>query len=109
MAIDWMSEAVVLKTQSMYSISTSLVKLLLKYTPRTVVFNNFSHWTIGCYCIEWLLSLKFEWSVLKRERVFRWPMVVCTAQLGSFEDANPTALQLYFYTKWSVLRQYHST
>jgi len=65
MAIDWMSPAVLLKTQ--------------------MIFNNFSHWAIGCYCLEWLLSLKFEWSVLTRRRPFRLPML------------------LYFYTKWSVL------
>jgi len=60
-----MSPAVLLKTQ--------------------MIFNNLSHWAIGCYCLEWLLSLKFEWSVLTGQRAFRYPML------------------LYFYTKWAVL------
>lgn len=48
MAIDWMSQAVVLKTQSMFSISTSLVKLLLKYTPYSDLqqFLTLDHWML---------------------------------------------------------------
>lgn len=97
MAIDWMSPAVLLKTQSTLSISTWFVKPLLKGRG-AVIFNNFSHWAIGCYCLEWLLSLKFEWSVLTRRRPFRWPMLVCTARLGVAMRAltpAPVALLLH--------------
>ena len=71
-----------------------------------VIFNNVSHWAIGCYCLEWLLSLKFEFSVLTRRRPFRWPMLVCSSPPSPcYRKLIPPPLQLYFYTKWSTLCQ----
>lgn len=97
MAIDWNSPAVLLKTQSTLLVPTWIVKPLLTDLGQ-VIFNNTSHWAIGCYSLEWLLSLKFEWSVLTGQRPFRWPMVVCITKPGPcYESPNSTSAALLLH------------
>ncbi|KAG8847112.1 hypothetical protein FRB91_000183 [Serendipita sp. 411] len=49
------------------------------------IFKSIAHVSIGAYLWEAFSSIGFEWSLLRRKRGFKWPML------------------LYFYCKWMLV------
>ncbi|KAG8843956.1 hypothetical protein FRB91_002967, partial [Serendipita sp. 411] len=42
------------------------------------IFKSIAHVSIGAYLWEAFSSIGFEWSLLRRKRGFKWPMLVST-------------------------------